>query len=245
MNESLFSLFSPIIPARSQACQHYGCVILIYISIEFATIWLLTLTLICKSNVSTLLWRHNGRDSVANHQPHDCLPNHLIRRRSKQTSKLRVTGLCAGNSPGTGECPAQMASNAENVSIWWRHHEYHPKYTWTPEQIMVFYDSCQVLTRCKRCITRSYIRLYTLLLKHIVLNKIADILEATFSQRILLEEVFRTVIQMSMSFVPKDTFNNQLTLIKEIFHSKQMLSYYMNQWLPSNWRICTSQAIPH
>ena len=38
-------------------------------------------------------------------------------------SKLRVTGLCEGNSPGTGEFPAQMASNAENVSIWWRHHE--------------------------------------------------------------------------------------------------------------------------
>ena len=35
---------------------------------------------------------------------------------------LRVTGLCAGNSPVTGEFPAQMASNAENVSIWWRHH---------------------------------------------------------------------------------------------------------------------------
>ena len=27
-----------------------------------------------------------------------------------------------GNSPGTGEFPAQMASYAENVSIWWRHH---------------------------------------------------------------------------------------------------------------------------
>ena len=25
-------------------------------------------------------------------------------------------------SLGTGEFPAQMASNAENVSIWWRHH---------------------------------------------------------------------------------------------------------------------------
>ena len=37
-------------------------------------------------------------------------------------SKLRVTGLCAGNSPVTGEFPAQMASNAENISIWWRHH---------------------------------------------------------------------------------------------------------------------------
>ena len=45
-----------------------------------------------------------------------------IRRRSKKTKKLRVTGLCAGNSLGTGEFPAQMANNAENVSIWWRHH---------------------------------------------------------------------------------------------------------------------------
>ena len=68
----------------------------------------------------SLQWRHNVQDSVSNHQPHDCLLNHLFRRRSKKTSKLRVTGLCVGNSPGTGEFPAQMASNAENVSIWWR-----------------------------------------------------------------------------------------------------------------------------
>ena len=45
-------------------------------------------------------------------------------QRKHQRLKLRVTRLCAGNSPGTGEFPAQMASNAENVSIWWRHHEY-------------------------------------------------------------------------------------------------------------------------
>ena len=76
-------------------------------------------------DIVTLLWRHNGRGSVSNHQPHDCLLNRLFRRGSKKTSKLRVTGLCAGNSPGTGEFPAQMASNAENISIWWRHHEMH------------------------------------------------------------------------------------------------------------------------
>ena len=69
-----------------------------------------------------LQWRHNGRDSVSNHQPHHCFLNRLFRRRSKKTSKLRVTGLCQGISPGTGEFPLQMASNAENVSIWWRHH---------------------------------------------------------------------------------------------------------------------------
>ena len=70
----------------------------------------------------TLRWRHNERDSVWNHQPHDCLLKRLFRRRSKKISKICVTGLCVGNSPATGEFPAQMASNAENV-VWWRHHE--------------------------------------------------------------------------------------------------------------------------
>ena len=37
--------------------------------------------------------------------------------------QCRVTGLCAGNSSVTDEFPTQRASNAENVSIWWRHHE--------------------------------------------------------------------------------------------------------------------------
>ena len=69
-----------------------------------------------------LKWRHNKRNSVSNHQCPDCLLNRLFRRRSKNTSKLCVTGLCAGNSPVTGEFPAQRTSNAENVSIQWRHH---------------------------------------------------------------------------------------------------------------------------
>ena len=61
----------------------------------------------------SLHWRHNGHDCVSNHQPHDCLLNRIFEHRSKKTSKLRVTGLCAGNSPGTGEFSAQMASDAE------------------------------------------------------------------------------------------------------------------------------------
>ena len=48
--------------------------------------------------------------------------NRLFRRRSKKTSKLRVTGLCVGKSPEAGEFQAFMASNAENASFWWRHH---------------------------------------------------------------------------------------------------------------------------
>ena len=66
-------------------------------------------------------WRHNQRDGVSNHRRLLCLISCRFRRRSKKTSKLRVTDLCAGNSPVTGELRAQKASNAENVSIWWRH----------------------------------------------------------------------------------------------------------------------------
>ena len=71
----------------------------------------------------TLHWCQNERDGVSNHQRLDCLLNCLFRCRSKKKSKLRITGLCEENSPVTGEFPSQRASNAENVSIWWRHHE--------------------------------------------------------------------------------------------------------------------------
>ena len=74
-------------------------------------------------NSFPLQWRHNEHDGVSNHQPYDCLLNRLFGCRSKKTSKLHATGLCAGNSPVTGEIFAQMASYAENISIWWRHHE--------------------------------------------------------------------------------------------------------------------------
>ena len=72
--------------------------------------------------LSALQWRYYEHDGVSYQQPHNCLLNRLFRRTSKKISKLLVTGLCAGNSPVTGEFPAQRARNAENISIWWRHH---------------------------------------------------------------------------------------------------------------------------
>ena len=77
----------------------------------------------------TLQWRHNEHNGVSNHRRLDCLLNRLFRRRSKKTSKFRVTGLCEGNSPVACESSAQMASHAENVSIWWRHHQFRWLYT--------------------------------------------------------------------------------------------------------------------
>ena len=72
--------------------------------------------------VHPLQWRHHECYGISNHQPHDCLISRLFRHRSKKTSKLRITGFCEGNPSVTGEFPAQRASNTENISIWWRHH---------------------------------------------------------------------------------------------------------------------------
>ena len=72
---------------------------------------------------------HNDRYCVSNHRRLHLLLNRLSRRWWKRTSKLRVTGFCERNSPVTGEFPAQRASNAENVSISWRHHG--PKIFWS------------------------------------------------------------------------------------------------------------------
>ena len=85
--------------------------------------------------INALQWRHNDHEGVSNHQPRGYLLNRLFRRRSKKTSELRVTGLCARNSPVTGELPAQMASNAEYVSIWWRHHDHINSETTTKEPL--------------------------------------------------------------------------------------------------------------
>ena len=107
-------------PTLNINTQHF--LIMLWVSQNFQLV-LINTRLYSLWCTESLQWRHNGCDGVSNHQPYDCLLNRLFRRRSKKTSKPRVTGLCAGNSPGTGEFPAQMASYAENVSIWWRHHD--------------------------------------------------------------------------------------------------------------------------
>ena len=69
----------------------------------------------------------------------------------KKTSKLRVTGICAGNSPVTGEFPTQMTTHVENVSIWWRHHwcskSYMPWHQWR-----FSFSIIEVRTRISNCI---------------------------------------------------------------------------------------------
>ena len=72
---------------------------------KLVSIWYRTFDTEYSTVTITLQWRHNDHDGVSNHQPHGCLLNRLFRHRSKKTSKLRVTGLCMGNSPGPVNSP--------------------------------------------------------------------------------------------------------------------------------------------
>ena len=72
------------------------------IGLKYTCRWLTVVQTKNKSvhpGIKALQWRHNGCDGVSNHKLHNFLPIRLFRRRSKKTAKLRVTGLCARNSP--------------------------------------------------------------------------------------------------------------------------------------------------
>ena len=119
-------------------------------------------------NSETFPWRHNGHDSVSIHLPHDCLLSRLFSHRSKNTSKFRVTSLWHQSSGSlvfvTGEFPAQMASNAENASIWWRHHVkpcFHTMVTmhtdlWCHNCNSVDYSDVIVFNTCRPRQNKSY-----------------------------------------------------------------------------------------
>ena len=111
-----------------------------------------------------LHWCHNGRDGASNHQPHDCLFNCLFGCRSKKTSKLRVTGLCAGKSPVNGEFPAQMTSNAENVFNWWRHNDHFKTWYLVVSILGIPIYSDQLKRTCFPCTAIWFACIFTFLL---------------------------------------------------------------------------------
>ena len=129
-------------------------------------------------------------------QPHGCLLNRLFRRRPKKTSKLRVTGLCEDRW-----IPRTKTSNAENVSIWWRHHEIADTYRrgcprrlflWLskrfPVKTLTPYDTYMLrwivsnctnygihdITKCTKCKSRRF-------LTHCATGEVAIILKGWFS----------------------------------------------------------------
>ena len=128
--------------------------------------------------IDALQWHQSGRDGISNHQSHHCLFNCLFRRRSKKTSKLRVTGLCAGNSTVTGEFPAQMASNVENFSIWWRHHGF-DKWWYFTVFLCCLYIACICTWNVWKCTNNTINTLEFVTLRHNTYGIYAAINQAT------------------------------------------------------------------
>ena len=79
----------------------------------------------CATSHNELIMHYNGviMSAMASQITSLTIVFSIVYCRSKKASKLRVTGLCEGNSPVTSDFPLQKASNAENIYIWWRHHE--------------------------------------------------------------------------------------------------------------------------
>ena len=70
---------------------------------------------------STLQWRYNEQWRLKS-PTYRLFAQPFVQAHIEQNIILRVTGLCERNPLVTGGFPSQRASNAEKVSIWWRHH---------------------------------------------------------------------------------------------------------------------------
>ena len=110
----------PLKSSSDISSSHFVCVL--HVCVFHCHVTLLTSNLLClkwedsiewsvtRYEYTALRWRHNDHAGVSNHQPHGCLLNRLFRRKSKKTSKLRVTGLCGQLR---GKCFHLMTSSWE------------------------------------------------------------------------------------------------------------------------------------
>ena len=97
-----------------QATTHYPC--------QCWHISMLSYGVTRPRRVYALRWRHNDHDRVSNHQPHGCLLNHLLRRRSDKHQSCALLTFVWGIHRDRWIPRNKRASYAENVSIWWHHH---------------------------------------------------------------------------------------------------------------------------
>ena len=121
--------------AQQIAIINFICTTLVLKNMKYIFVFLSWTTQWCGSydeNVAVTIkmssqWRHNERNGVSNHQPHDYHYHSTVylgadEKKTPKNPKAPCHWPLCGNSPVTSEFPAQMASSAENASIWWRHH---------------------------------------------------------------------------------------------------------------------------
>ena len=150
-------------------------------------------------------------------------------RRLKKTSKLRVTGLCEGNSPVTGEFPAQRASDTENVFFWWSHHDGGKM----PQEFgCALYIACHYKTFSMLCIHYCNaicgIMFHWSILEH---NK-------TFGSHLKKKHIFEhglqidfmnTSCEIALKCMPQDIFDDTSILVQVMAWCHQATSHYLSQ----------------
>ena len=94
-------------------------------ALMFSLIWAWTNGRINNCEAGDLIRHCSHYDAtVMNHRRLGSLFSRLFRHRSNKTSNLRVTGLCHGTSPVTGEFPWQRASILRGKCFhWWSYHD--------------------------------------------------------------------------------------------------------------------------
>ena len=91
----------------------------------------------------SLQWRHNERDGVSNHRRLDCLLKRFFQAQIEESIKAPRPRPLWGESTVDRWFPSQRASNAENVSIWWRHHDH----SWLLLPLLLAWTSCWTSSR--------------------------------------------------------------------------------------------------
>ena len=86
--------------------------------------WLLYLQIRAAMCKLSLQWRHNGRDSVSNHQPHDCLLKRLFnadqRKHQSSASLAFVRGIHRGPVNSPRKWPVTRKMFPFDDAIMWR-----------------------------------------------------------------------------------------------------------------------------
>ena len=106
------------------------------------------------ARLNTLQWRHNLSDGVSNHIVSIVYSTVCLDSDQRNHQGSATLAICEGNSPVTGEFPLQRASNVENASIWWRHHEPSEYITYPP--FWYYSEAESGRSWCARCLVVAY-----------------------------------------------------------------------------------------
>ena len=216
------------------------------------------------------LWRHcnvnswyhimmssHERHVLSNHRSLGCLFNCLFGPTSRKHQSPHY-GLCEGNSPVSGEFPAQATSNAENSSIWWRHHDLWPKwwevswpsshnfsmfiYRWlNAKRLDQITDALELRLFCPKPSIPWPLLTQLLIIKLIILRRKGMLIFPTIPQQVCGTRLRRALLKKKINFLQLVQIMASMTLPESVtvlrlfnHHSNSGLEW----WEPSICTVC-------